>query len=166
MAKRAQHRDIRRRIRPTGAMAAAGLLLQLGLAGCAADGLETETQAGAAKPPAVAATETTTEIAKAAPVEPEAKPPAPPPDLMGKQRAEIIEILGRPVFSRRDRPALLLRYRQESCILDLFLYPTPGDGGSDQAVEHMEARTVTGEKMAPKGCIAAVIKARFNGQSS
>ena len=89
-----------------------GMLFCFVLTGCATDGVETVTEADSTEPPAVTATEPATEIAKAAPAEPEDKPPSPPPDLMGKQRAEIIEILGRPAFSRRDRPALLLRYRQ------------------------------------------------------
>ena len=147
------------------AFAVAGLLLCWALAGCAADGVEPGTEAGAetgtgGSKPSVAP------LQPSPPAEPAAPPP--PPDLMGKQRTEIIEILGRPAFSRRDRPALLLRYRQDGCILDLFLYPVPrpstGDTALGQAVEHIEARSITGQKMIPKACIAAVIKARTTKQ--
>lgn len=144
------------------AFAVAGLLLCWALAGCAADGVEPGTEAGAEGTKTSVAT-----LQPSPPAEP-ATPPPPPPDLMGKQRTEIIEILGRPAFSRRDRPALLLRYRQDGCILDLFLYPAPkpntGDRAAGQAVEHIEARSATGQKMLPKACIAAVIKARTTKQ--
>lgn len=146
----------------------AAILLHLALVGCAADGVETGPETGigtgAEASPATASKDSAAEIAAVPPAQPE-KPAEPPPDLMGKQRTEIIEILGRPAFSRRDRPALLLRYRQEGCILDLFLYPAAGsnanDGAAGRAVEHIEARSADGQKMAPKTCITAVIKARM-----
>lgn len=140
-------------IRLPGAM----VLLHLLLAGCAADHGE--------KPPTTAAEETAVDMAKVEPARPTIPAtPQPPPNLIGKRQTEIIEILGRPVFSRRDRPALLLRYRDEGCILDLFLYPernsTEGGTLSRQAVEHIEARSLTGERIEAQSCIAAVIKAR------
>ena len=152
----------------------AGLLFHLTLVGCAGDGMETEPGATLGTDAETAAESTSSDdsrdpaatTAALAPGQPDQPKAAPPPDLMGKQRTEIIDILGRPVFSRRDKPALLLRYRQEGCILDLFLYPKSGGGAADQAVEHIEARTIAGQKMAPNGCIAAVIEARAAKQQS
>ena len=152
----------------------AGILFHLTLVGCAGDGMETGPGATPETGAETAAEATSSDhpkepeadTAAIAPDQPDRPKAAPPPDLMGKQRTEIIDILGRPVFSRRDKPALLLRYRQEGCILDLFLYPKSGGGAADQAVEHIEARTIAGQKMAPKGCIAAVIEARTAKQQS
>lgn len=88
-------------------------------------------------------------------------PLPPPPELTGMNRADVVGILGEPVFQRHDAPALLMRYRGEGCILDLFLYPAadaPQAGGD--AVEHVEARTADGRPAATKACISAVMKAR------
>jgi hypothetical protein len=121
------------------------------LAGCVGDAAETTAED--------APKATATSVAKAAPPQPDRPIEVIPPDLMGKQQAEIIEILGQPVFSRRDRPALLLRYRPKGCILDLFLYPARGTSAG-QAVEHIEARGLNGQQIKPTGCITSAIKSR------
>lgn len=149
---------------------AGGLLIQTLLAGCVGDAAETgvtdtppTNSSDSAEPPS----DTMAKVEPATPARPTVPPP---PDLMGKQQAEIIEILGRPAFARRDKPALLMRYREDGCILDLFLYPARSASGDtaapDRAVEHIEARSDAGQNMAPKSCIAAVIKARGGEQPS
>ena len=44
--------------------------------------------------------------------------------LMGLAVPEIIALLGNPQFQRMDAPAELWQYRQNGCVLDLFLYPS------------------------------------------
>ena len=103
-------------------------------------------------------------VETAKPVEP--PPPTvaklPPLQLLGMSRADIVRNLGEPAFQRRDRTALLLRYRQDGCILDLFMYPR-GPVGSDRAVDYVEARTPTGRKLDTQPCVEAVRKSNRAG---
>lgn len=71
--------------------------------------------------------------------------------------ANVIQELGQPTFQRRERNALLLRYRQGKCILDLFLYPE-GQNGSEKAVSYIEARTPGGEKVTTEPCVDSIRK--------
>jgi hypothetical protein len=105
------------------------------------------------------------EIASAPAATPEPAGPAvdvPTPEkLLGMDRAGIVKILGQPSFRRRDAPALLMRYRDQRCILDLFLYPPAGPRETgDPKVEHVEARGVEGGRIATKTCIESVMKSR------
>lgn len=64
-------------------------------------------------------------------------PDAPGPDrLIGLTAEAIQKMLGTPDFKRRDPPAEIWQYRNESCLLDVFLYL--GDG--EYRVTHVEAR--------------------------
>lgn len=82
----------------------------------------------------------------------------PPAQLLGMSRADIIKHLGPPSFQRRDRTALLLRYREGRCILDLFLYPR-GQSEAGKAVDYIEARAANGQRIETRPCIDAVLKA-------
>ena len=86
----------------------------------------------------------------------------PPVQLLGMSREDIIRHLGKPVFQRRDRTALLLRYREGRCILDLYLYPRH-QGEVEQAVDYFEARADDGQLIETKPCIDAVRKANASG---
>ena len=87
---------------------------------------------------------------------------APPVQLLGMSRADIIKHLGQPAFQRRDRTALLLRYREGRCILDLFLYPH-GQSEIGKAVNYIEARGPDGQRIETRPCIDAVQKANAAG---
>ena len=102
-------------------------------------------------------------------VQPPAAPPATvaaiaPARLIGLSRTDVVRHLGQPVFQRQDRPALLLRYREGRCILDLFLYPHSRDGLGDR-VEYIEARAADGRRIEARPCIEAVVKARRAGRA-
>lgn len=101
---------------------------------------------------------------KAPPVQEEAAPKiaALPPRLLGMSRAEIIKHLGQPAFQRRDQTALLLRYREGRCILDLFLYPR-GPSEPLKSVDYIEARAADGKRLETRPCIDAVRKAYIAG---
>ena len=145
-----------------------GLVLAGLLIGCGTDPslgpFDTETQASktvaeqTAPAPAAPA---------AAPAKPDRPPPAqivslPPIQLLGMSRDDIIKNLGQPAFQRRDRTALLLRYREGDCILDLFLYPRD-PSGPDKAVDYIETRASDGQKIETKPCIEAIRKANAAG---
>ncbi len=84
-------------------------------------------------------------------------PPAPidadPRRLRHLDRAALRSLLGRPDFERRDGSALLLRYRHENCLLDLFLYDGTG-------IAHVEARGRDAvSPYATRACLEALLRA-------
>lgn len=139
----------------------AGPCLAIALAACVARGtgeIAVRQPEAPRTEPAVAA------VPPQPPVAPE--PPAPPPRLMGLGHAEVVDILGQPAFQRHDAPALLLRYRGEACILDLFLYPSASaDAAGSPTVEHVEARTTDGHSTVTSDCVAAVMKAKATARA-
>jgi hypothetical protein len=62
--------------------------------------------------------------------------PIPLETLRGMDERRVMQTFGRPVFTRDDGPARLLRFRSDACDLDLFLYQT----GAGWQVRHVEAR--------------------------
>jgi len=56
--------------------------------------------------------------------------------LRGMDERRVMQTFGRPVFTREDGPARLLRFRSDACDLDLFLY----QAGGGWQVRHVEAR--------------------------
>ena len=57
--------------------------------------------------------------------------------LKGLTSIEVEAMLGRPSFTRRDKPAEIWQYRNNVCILDLFLYPE----ATGAAVAHYAVRS-------------------------
>lgn len=99
------------------------------------------------KPSAPPAVEPTTALA----ARPPAAVPAPPPTLVGMSREDVTELLGPPMFRRRETPAEIWQYRAQTCTLDLFLYK---DGKSESyKVAHVEARGKNGAKVGPSDCL-------------
>lgn len=86
----------------------------------------------------------------------------PPVQLIGMSREDIIRHFGKPAFQRRDQTALLLRYREGRCILDLYLYPRV-QGEPGKAVDYFEARADDGQLIETEPCINAVRKAKAAG---
>jgi len=136
------------------------------LAGCVAQ-LPAPTAEEPAAAPAAAAPATPEEPEQAGAPADTPTPAAPaievptPEKLLGMDRGAIVKLMGRPDFRRHDVPALLMRYRDARCILDLFLYPASGARKADgPAVEHVEARGVDGSRIATKTCIESVMKSR------
>lgn len=105
-----------------------------------------ETAAGASKP------------AETPPETPTKTVSVPPVQLLGMSREDIVKHLGQPVFQRRDRTVLLLRYRQGRCVLDVYLY-SGNQGGDGKRVDYFEARADDGQLIETKPCIEAVRKA-------
>ena len=90
-------------------------------------------------------------------------PPAPekpaidddPERLMGLGTGELTQMLGSPRFVRRDDSAQLWRYRNKSCILDLFLYRNADRPGF--LVAHVEARRTEGGAAQKRECFGALL---------
>ena len=107
----------------------------------------------AAEPPTVAAV---TPAPSVAPPEPE-KPAIDddPERLMGLGTRELTRMLGNPRFVRRDDSAQLWRYRNTSCILDLFLYRNADR--PDFVVSYVEARRSEGGVAQERECFGALL---------
>ena len=74
--------------------------------------------------------------------------------LMGLSVPEIITLLGNPQFRRMDAPAELWQYRQNGCILDLFLYSS----SAGLAVNHLETRHLKTASGDAQECFAAMVR--------
>jgi hypothetical protein len=59
-----------------------------------------------------------------------------PKHLIGLDRQNIAELLGRPRIVRRDAPAEVWQYSGPNCVLDVFFY----EQGMEFRVVHIEAR--------------------------
>ena len=84
-----------------------------------------------------------------------------PARLFGLSRARIEALLGGPGFVRRDEPAIIWRYANGHCFLDVFFYREEGD----YVVNHVEARGRSVFRMAVKACFLDLLGARANGGS-
>ncbi len=87
------------------------------------------------------------------------RPADPPPaadNLLGTDSTKLENWLGKPRVIRRDDPAQVWQYRNNSCVLDVYLYPAQ----DHLKVAHAEARTaaVTGSPVSD--CLAAFAEAR------
>lgn len=80
-----------------------------------------------------------------------------PQTLIGKSRAELTALLGKPVFTRTDMNARLWRYRQQQCVLDLFLYPDPGSETENISVTWVEARKPDGSPANSRQCLTRIL---------
>jgi hypothetical protein len=77
-------------------------------------------------------------------------------NLMGADPAKLEQWLGKPGLVRLDDPAQVWQYRDQGCVVDVYLYPS-GDG---MAVSHAEARSqkYAGDPMNP--CLALLSQSR------
>lgn len=83
---------------------------------------DSDAQRVAALPSPAAADDRTAILAPVPTVPPKRKEVPPVSVLKGMTDFELVDLLGEPSFRRIDKPATLLQYRGDGCILDLFLY--------------------------------------------
>ena len=93
---------------------------------------------------------------------PAALPPAPiinddPQQLMGIDPGTLGAILGAPELIRREAPAEIWQYRNDSCVLDVFLYDTAGR----REVTYVEARDGAAQRMDARACLNTLLRARL-----
>jgi hypothetical protein len=128
------------------------LILGLGLAACAGDGMAPP-QSVLPLPAEAAATPAEPEVA--------ALPPLPPiavQAVLGYSRPDLVAAFGAPAFSRVDKGAEILRFRGEGCVLDVFLYKDAKDAAA--RVAHFEARDDAGKATDRQICVNATPRAR------
>lgn len=87
-----------------------------------------------------------------------------PERLVGVGTAELTRMLGDPRFVRRDSDAQLWRYRNDSCILDLFLYRKAGQ--QEFQVSHFETRHREGGAVPTYECFEKLLLERRDDRSS
>ena len=80
-----------------------------------------------------------------------------PTAVMGLDRSEVEQLLGRPGLVRRESPAEIWQYQTVNCVLDVFLYDQ--DDGS--RVTYVEARSAdAAEPVAADDCLQSVMTQR------
>ena len=112
-----------------------------------------DTQAGGTAHEQPGALEITVQDSALAPLKPTVDDN--PERLMGLGVEDLIIVLGNPRFVRRDSSAQLWRYRNKSCILDLFLYRNGGQ--SKFYVNFIEARRAKGGVAPKRKCFGALL---------
>ena len=74
---------------------------------------------------------------------------------MGITRDALGARLGQAGFVRRDGPAEVLRFRGNTCLLDVFVYR---EADNTQRVTHVDARTLQGRPTPPDPCLDTLEK--------
>lgn len=81
-----------------------------------------------------------------------------PKTLMGLDRGDLAELLGKPSRVRRESPAEIWQYVGNDCIFDIFLYKEQGA----YRVIHAEARDdEVALKTEPRACLNQLLRARL-----
>lgn len=88
--------------------------------------------------------------------------PAAPKLAIGMTRGQIEALLGPPAFLRRDPPAEFRRYRSESCILELYFYPS----GRRHVLKHLEIRKADGREVDSERCLQNIANGRSGRRQS
>ncbi len=91
-----------------------------------------------------------------------ALPPEPviddnPARVMGLGAGQLTELLGQPELTRREPPAEIWQYRGESCVFDVFLY----EEAAGRRVTYLEARDASAQRVAARGCLNQLLRARL-----
>ncbi|MEG3617000.1 hypothetical protein V5T82_00900 [Magnetovibrio sp. PR-2] len=115
------------------------LILSLGLTLGACGG-------GATKP-----VETQKPAETAKPAKP-AKPKITPQQLLGAKGPWLLSHMGRPDFSRQDLNAHIWQYKNQACVLNVFLY----DENEDFKVLHFDARDAKGSNTDRAACLSTL----------
>lgn len=83
--------------------------------------------------------------------------PVVPSTLLNLTAAELIQRMGQPALQVREGPGLKLQFKNRSCILDAYLYPSPS-GGLPERVTHVDTRLANGSNTAQPACIASLVR--------
>lgn len=121
-----------------------------------------------AAPPETAGTATPkpAEPAIAARPPPEPEVNADPERLLGMERAALTDLLGAPAFVRNDAPSYLWRYRDKTCLLDLFLYEDGAAAAKQLKVLHYTVRSNGGgADLSAEQCLKRLLLARTEKSS-
>jgi hypothetical protein len=75
-------------------------------------------------------------------------------ELLGWTASELIGEFGNPALQVREGTSLKLQFRRPACVLDAYLYPSPG---SQPKVSHVDTRLPSGADTDQAACIAALL---------
>jgi hypothetical protein len=127
------------------------IVLGFAAASCASsDGYDTDTDLAAPPPASAPDRRHTAAQTGGGDVQPE--------QLLGLGPDQLTALLGRADFTRNDGPAEIRQFREADCVLDVFLYQDPSEGG--YRVEHVETRDRGLVRTADRTCVAALLRAR------
>lgn len=84
-----------------------------------------------------------------------------PSVLNGKQREEVIGLLGGPDIARREAGAELLLYEGQGCVLYVFLYDPPAGGAA--RVEYTEVGPRNRDPSRDRACLSAMLQPLAGG---
>ena len=123
---------------------------------------QSESQTKAPEAPAATAPQTETGSEAQTAPKTAALPPAPvidddPARILGLGPDKLTELLGRPELTRREPPAEIWQYRGETCVFDVFLYEEAGL----VRVTYLEARDESARRVAERGCLNQLLRARL-----
>ena len=82
-----------------------------------------------------------------------------PARFLGLQDAELRRLLGDPDLLRREAQAQVWQYQQDSCVLDVYLYPQDGEN----LVVYIEARDQEAESLPAVRCLTPLLAAKQAG---
>ncbi len=149
-----------------GAARALAAILLFGLAACGGASPATDGGAVSGDEPETAAADVRAPVARRPAAEPTrddmaARTPASldPAELVGLTRDRVREILGQPVFVRRESLAEFWRYRHRTCVLELYFYEKDGV----QLLDHIETRTPGRDPGATGRCLGALAASKRSG---
>ncbi len=130
------------------------VILIAGLAACGTPRQSaTDPAPGEATAPTRTETETPRQTAKPAP------PVLPRPDskrMMGLNRNDLASLLGSPTLRRADPPAEVWQYRDNACVLHVFLYQDPVSGG--YAVTYVDTVQRGSRLLSNDDCFGAILQ--------
>jgi hypothetical protein len=81
-----------------------------------------------------------------------------PEQLLGLDADQLTALLGRADFTRNDGPAEIRQFRDADCVLDVFLYQDPSEGG--YRVAHVETRDGGLVRTTERTCVTGLLRAR------
>ncbi|MAS81084.1 MAG: hypothetical protein CMF45_00180 [Legionellales bacterium] len=75
-------------------------------------------------------------------------------EILGQSKNALTKILGKPNFTRSDHPAEIWRYRDKSCILNIYFYQSLKAADSKAfLVNYIEASTLQGRRTETSSCL-------------
>ena len=80
-----------------------------------------------------------------------------PGTLLNMTAAELIQKMGQPALQVREGPGLKLQFKNRSCILDAYLYPSTS-GGLPERVTHVDTRLANGNDTSQQSCVASLVR--------
>ena len=83
------------------------------------------------------------------------KPKITDAQMLGKSDAWLLQNLGEPHFKRTERTANIWQYKNDACVLNVFLY-ADAPAGRPVRVLHFDARDATGKNTDRKLCLSAL----------